>query len=81
MAKNHCNRRRSIVGFIWGGLIVVVGIFLFVSAVRKSEFVIYKLLTARSRILWKEHVHKFYTVVGILVIAFGIFVALGVVGK
>ena len=44
---------------VWGGLIVAVGIFLFVSAVRKSEFIVYRLLVARSRILWKEHVHQF----------------------
>ena len=67
--------------YVWGGLIVAVGIFMFVSAVTKSEFVVYKLLTARSRILWKEHVHKFYIVVGLLVVVFGILVAFGVIGK
>ncbi len=66
--------------YVWGGLIVAVGIYLFVSAVMKSEFIVYKLLTARSRILWKEHVHKFYTVAGVLVVVFGILVALGVIG-
>ena len=67
--------------FVWGGLIVAVGIFLFVSAVRKSELIVYRLLVARSRILWKEHVHQFYKVVGVLVVVFGVLVALGVIGK
>ena len=67
--------------YVWGGFIAAVGIFLFVNAARKSEFIVYKLLTARSRILWKEHVHKFYMVVGVLVVFFGILVALGVIGK
>ncbi len=68
-------------GYVWGGLIAAVGIFLFVSAVRQSEFIVYRLLVARSRILWKENVHKFYTVVGVMVVVFGVLVALGVVGK
>ena len=67
--------------FMWGGLIVVVGVFLFVSAVRKSEFIVYRLLVGRSRILWKEHVHQFYTVVGVLAVVFGVLVALDLIGK
>ena len=67
--------------YVWGGLIVAVGVFLFVSALTKSEFVVYKLLTARSRILWKEHVHKFYIVASLLAVVFGILVATGVIGK
>ena len=54
-----------------GCLIVAVGLFLFVSGTTKSEFVVYRLLVARSRILWGERVHGFYQVAGILVAVFG----------
>ena len=43
----------------------------------KSEFIIYRLLAARSRILWGENVHFFYQVAGAAVIVVGILVALG----
>ena len=67
--------------YLWGGLLIAVGIFFFVSALRKSEFIVYRILTARSRVLWGEKVHGFYTVVGVLVVVFGVLVAVGVVGR
>ena len=60
---------------------VAVGTFLLVSAIRKSEFVVYRLLVAKSRILWRDHVHRFHQVAGVMVIVFGILVMLGVIGK
>lgn len=65
---------------LWGCLIATVGLFLLVSGGRKSQFIIYRLLVARSKILWGERVHGFYQVAGILVIVFGILFALGVIG-
>ena len=65
---------------LWGCLIAAVGLFLLVSGTLKSQFIIYRLLVARSRILWGERVHGFYQVAGILVIAFGILFAVGVMG-
>lgn len=50
--------------YLWGSLMVLIGLFLFISALRKSEFIIYKLLVARSKMLWGEHVHVFYIVIG-----------------
>ncbi|KAB3529893.1 hypothetical protein F8154_14380 [Alkaliphilus pronyensis] len=52
---------------LWGSLMLLIGLFLFVSAIRKSEFIIYKLLVARSKILWGEKVHTFLLVVGIVI--------------
>jgi hypothetical protein len=52
--------------YLWGSLMVLIGLFLFISALRKSEFTIYKLLVARSKMLWGEHVHIFYIVIGII---------------
>jgi len=67
------------VSILWGSLIAVIGVYMFVSALRKSEFIIYKLLAARSRVLWGDNVHKFYTVVGITLVVFGLLVAIKVI--
>jgi uncharacterized membrane protein len=37
---------------LWGVLMVVAGLFMLVCGTRKSEFIIYRLMVARSRILW-----------------------------
>ena len=67
----------------WGFIIVIVGLFMSFSGLTKSKNLIYRLLVARSKILWKteDAVHKFYLVVGILVILFGILVALEIIKK
>jgi len=46
----------------------------------KSKFIIYRLMTARSKILWGENVHRFYQIVGVIVIIFGTLVAFGYIG-
>ena len=48
-----------------------------VCASLKSEFVIYRLLVYRSKILWGEKVHRFHQITGAVVIVFGALVALG----
>ena len=62
---------------LWGCLIAVVGLFMFVCGRLKSEIIIYRLLVARSKILWGKNVHKFYQIAGAMVIVFGILLALG----
>jgi len=62
---------------LWGSLIMVAGLFMLVCASLKSEFVIYRLLVYRSKILWGEKVHRFHQITGAVVIVFGALVALG----
>jgi len=64
---------------LWGWLIAAVGLFLFVSGTMKSQFFVYRILVARSKIVWGEGMHGFYQVAGILVVAFGILFAVGVI--
>lgn len=64
---------------LWGLLICLVGVFMFFSALKKSEFIIYKLLTARSRVLWGDNVHTFYLIVGVILVVFGILVAVKII--
>lgn len=64
---------------LWGLLTIAIGLFMLVCGSMKSDFIIYRLLAARSRILWGDNVHRFYQVAGVLVIVFGILMALGII--
>ncbi len=62
---------------LWGVLIIVAGLFLLVSGRIRSDFIIYRLIVARSKILWGEKVYLFHQITGAIVIVFGLLVALG----
>jgi hypothetical protein len=66
---------------LWGMVIIVAGLFMLVCASLRSEFIIYRLLCSRSRILWGENVHRFYLITGAMVIAFGAWMTLGYSSK
>ena len=61
---------------LWGSLIVVVGLFMVICGSTKSKFTLYRLMVARSRILWGEKVHRFYQIAGTMVIVSGVLIAL-----
>jgi len=63
---------------LWGILIVLAGLFLLSCGRLKSDFIIYRLLVYRSKILWGDNVHRFHQVVGAIVIVFGVLVAAGI---
>ena len=67
----------------WGLLMIAIGAFLSISGFVRSNFIIYRLFVARSRILWGDgdKVHNFYVIVGILVVVFGILFTIGVFNK
>lgn len=58
---------------IWGAIVAAIGVVFVVWGSTKSMFVIYRLLVARSRILWGGggRVHRFYQVAGMLMIIVG----------
>ena len=62
---------------LWGILIIIAGLFLLIYGSVKSNFIIYRLLVYRSRILWGDNVHRFHQVAGVMVIIFGILLASG----
>ncbi|MEZ6134235.1 MAG: hypothetical protein R3C53_04905 [Pirellulaceae bacterium] len=66
---------------LWGALMSAIGIFMLVCGTLKTEFIVYRLLVARSRIALGEGdaVHRFYQLVGIILIALGILWALGII--
>ncbi|MBC8217967.1 MAG: hypothetical protein H8E73_05830 [Planctomycetes bacterium] len=61
----------------WGILMIAVGLFMVVCASLKSQFIIYRLMVARSKILWGKNVHRFHQIAGVAVIVFGVLVAIG----
>ena len=62
---------------IWGILTIIIGLFMLVSSIMKSEFIIYKLLVARAKILWGKNAHNFLIISGILVVIMGILMTIG----
>lgn len=61
---------------IWGLIIAVVGVLFIFWGRTQSEFGLYRLFVARSRILWGDRVHGFHQVAGALMIAFGAILAI-----
>ena len=62
---------------LWGILIVLAGLFLLVCGRLKSDFFIYRLIVARSKILWGDNTYRFHQIVGSIVIVVGVLVAVG----
>ena len=65
----------------WGILMAAAGLFMLICGTTKSEFIIYRLMVRRSRILWGQGdaVHRFYQVTGVIVIILGVLWASGVI--
>jgi len=62
------------VAMLWGLLMVVVGALMFLGARTQSNFIAYRLIAARARILWGNRVHDFLQVSGALVVVAGVLV-------
>ena len=79
--SQHNMRKVEIMHVLWGILMAAVGLFMLVCGTLKSEFIIYRLMVYRSRILWGQGdaVHRFYQVSGLIIIVLGALWALGVI--
>jgi uncharacterized membrane protein len=66
---------------LWGTLMIAAGLFMLVCGTLKSEFIIYRLMVARSRLFWGEGdaVHRFYQASGLIVILLGVLWAIGII--
>ena len=62
-------------GVVWGVVTAAIGVLFFVWGRSQSGFVVYRLLAARSRILWGDRVHGFYQVVGVILVVVGLLLA------
>jgi len=66
---------------VWGLLMTTVGLFMLICSTAKSEFILYRLMVARSKILWGEEnrVHRFHQICGLIITALGVLWALGII--
>ncbi|MCP4886208.1 MAG: hypothetical protein GY904_06295 [Planctomycetaceae bacterium] len=66
---------------LWGSLTATMGLLMLVAGTAKSEFILYRLMVARSRLLWGEGdaVHRFYQVSGLIVLFLGVLWATGLI--
>ena len=61
----------------WGLLMAAAGMFMLVGGTTKSDLIVYRLLVARSQLLWGEGVHRVYQVSGLILVALGVLWAAG----
>ena len=66
--------------YLWGTLMALIGLFLLVSALKKSKFIIYRLFVARVKLLWGNNVHSFFAVVGIILMGLSLLFFFGIWG-
>jgi len=68
---------------LWGFLMSAIGLSLLVAATAKTNFIVYRLLVARSRIVWGQGdaVHRFYQLVGLILLGLGVLWALGIIWR
>ena len=53
--------------YLWGSLMLLMGLYIFLSALIRSEFIVYKLFHARAKMMWGEHAHTFLLIVGLVI--------------
>ncbi|QWB95715.1 hypothetical protein KHQ89_07205 [Mycoplasmatota bacterium] len=66
--------------YIWGIITLFIGLFLLLSALRKSDFIVYKMFVARAKLLWKDKVHSFFAVVGVILMLLSLLFFFGIWG-
>ena len=64
---------------LWGIVMMAIGVLFVYWGSTESGFSGDRLLAARSRILWGERVHRFYQVVGAVLVILGLLWAVGVI--
>ena len=57
---------------VWGVAMAAIGALFVAWGRTQSEFFVYRLLAARSRVLWGDRVHGFYQVVGVMLVVVGL---------
>ncbi len=66
--------------YVWGSLMAFMGLFLFFSGLKKSEFIVYKLFYTRAKLLWGNHTHTFLAISGFIITGLSVFFFLGIWG-
>jgi len=64
---------------VWGVTMAAVGVLLASWGTTRSDSALYRLLVARSRLLWGEQVHRFHQAAGAILAVLGTLWAFGVI--
>mgnify|MGYP006443330479 CR=1 FL=1 len=64
---------------VWGVTMAALGVLLASWGTTRSDSVVYRLLVARSRILWGEQVHRFHQAAGAILVVLGALSVFGVI--
>jgi hypothetical protein len=56
----------------WSIIMIMIGLWMVISSITKSRFIVYKLIYARAKIVWKDKTHIFILVSGVIISALGI---------
>lgn len=67
------------INILWGSILIVIFIIMFIAATVKSDFIIYKLLIARTKLLFKDYAYEAHQVFAVLGIIFGLLLVFGVI--
>ncbi len=59
-ARHDDNEEKSVPPAGWGYVMMAVGVFFLTCESTRSEFVLYQLCVANSRLLWGNNVHRFF---------------------
>jgi hypothetical protein len=66
--------------YLWGSLMLIIGLFMFISAVLKSEFIVFRLFRERAKVLWGDNANVFLMVSGIIIAGLSSLFFLGIWG-
>lgn len=66
---------------VWGSLTATIGLLMLFAGTVRSEFILYRLMVARSSLLWGkgDAVHRFHQVSGLIVMSLGLLWATGLI--
>ena len=59
----------------WGAVIAAIGLLFVRWGRTQSDFIVYRLLVARSQLLWRGRVHAFFQISGAAMMVFGLLFA------
>jgi len=65
----------------WSLIVIIIGLLILIGSIKKSEFILFKLIVARAKILWGNSVYLFLMISGIFVMIFGVLMFFGVLNS
>ncbi|MCF7926345.1 MAG: hypothetical protein K9L74_02045 [Candidatus Izimaplasma sp.] len=64
---------------IWGLVLIIVGALLYLAAVTRTKFVLYRILIPSKKIMSKKTAHSIYRIIGIILTALGLLITVNII--